>query len=174
MSDHIVALRLSRKQAAFLQASLSQLALTTRQAMTNPGIDPERRSALTRRAVVLEITDDAVRSAMLETPNTTRKSARGVETLVRARRDEAPDVTHHGSERQQVVPLRGRRETRPEAAAVVSNSFSPSASSVFRPMPDAGAERNQSLPETARRERVVRTRSNAWLSAFIGEGRDVV
>ncbi len=79
MSNRVVELRISRDQAAFLQANLNCMAMTTRRAMTQPGMEPERHAALIRRAFVLESADDAVRSAMLEVPNSTRKSARGVE-----------------------------------------------------------------------------------------------
>jgi hypothetical protein len=83
MSDDVVTVRLTRKQASFLQANLSLLAATTRQAMTRPGLEPERRTALGSRATSLESIEDAVRSAMLEMPNSTRKSARGVEVVAR-------------------------------------------------------------------------------------------
>ena len=83
MSDDVVTVRLSRKQAAFLQANLSLLATTTRQAMTRPGLQPERRTALGTRATSLESIEDAVRGAMLEVPNSTRRSARGVEVVAR-------------------------------------------------------------------------------------------
>jgi hypothetical protein len=83
MSDNVVTVRLSRDQAAFLQANLSMMATTTRQAMARPGLEPERHMALGSRAIVLERTEDAVRSAMLEAPENTRKSARGAETIVR-------------------------------------------------------------------------------------------
>jgi hypothetical protein len=79
MSDDVVTVRLSRNQAAFLQANLSMLATTTRRAMSQPGLELHRHMALGSRAIVLESTEDAVRSAMLEVPNSTRKSARGVE-----------------------------------------------------------------------------------------------
>ncbi len=77
MSDDVVIVRLSRNQAAFLQANLSLLATTTRHAMSQPGLKPERHMALGSRALVLESTEDAVRSAMLEVPNGTRKNPRG-------------------------------------------------------------------------------------------------
>lgn len=83
MSDDIVTVRLARKQAHFLQANLSLLAATTRQAMTRPGLEPERRTGLGSRATSLESIEDAVRGAMLEVPNSTRKSARGVEVVAR-------------------------------------------------------------------------------------------
>ncbi len=83
MSDDVVTVRLSRKQAGFLQANLSMLATTTREAMTRPGLPPERRTALGSRATLLESIEDAVRGAMLEVPNSTRKSARGVEVVPR-------------------------------------------------------------------------------------------
>jgi len=83
MSDDIITVRLPQKHAAFLQANLSVLAATTRQAMTRPGIEAGRRIALGSRASLLETIEDAVRGAMLEMPNTTRKSARGVEVVAR-------------------------------------------------------------------------------------------
>jgi hypothetical protein len=83
MSDDVITVRLPQKHAAFLQANLSVLAATTRQAMTRPGIESGRRTALGSRASLLETIEDAVRSAMLEMPNTTRKSARGVEVVAR-------------------------------------------------------------------------------------------
>ncbi len=83
MSDDIITVRLPQKHAAFLQANLAVLAATTRQAMTRPGIEAGRRTALGSRASLLETIEDAVRGAMLEMPNTTRKSARGVEVVAR-------------------------------------------------------------------------------------------
>lgn len=83
MSDDVITVRLPQKHAAFLQANLSLLATTTRQAMTRPGIEAERRTALGSRASLLETIEDAVRGAMLELPQTTRKSARGVEMVAR-------------------------------------------------------------------------------------------
>ena len=83
MSDDIVTVRLTRKHAAFLQANLSLLASTTRQAMTRPGLQPDRRTGLGSRAALLESIEDAVRGALLEGPQTTRKSARGVEVVAR-------------------------------------------------------------------------------------------
>jgi hypothetical protein len=83
MSDDVITVRLPQKHAAFLQANLSLLASTTRQAMTRPGIEAGRRTALGSRASLLETIEDAVRGAMLEMPNTTRKSARGVEVVAR-------------------------------------------------------------------------------------------
>jgi hypothetical protein len=79
MSDDVVTVRLSRNQAAFLQANLSMLATTTRQAMSRPGLEPQRHLALGSRAIALESTEDAVRSAMLEVAGNTRKSARNGE-----------------------------------------------------------------------------------------------
>ncbi len=73
MSDDVVTVRLSQKHAAFLQANLAVLATTTRQAMTRPGIDSERRAALSIRATLLERIEDAVHGAMLE-PGATRKA----------------------------------------------------------------------------------------------------
>jgi hypothetical protein len=83
MSDDVITVRLPQKHAAFLQANLSLLASTTRQAMTRPGIEAERRTALGSRASLLETIEDAIRGALLEMPNTTRKSARGVEVVAR-------------------------------------------------------------------------------------------
>lgn len=83
MTDDIITVRLPQKHAAFLQANLSLLASSTRQAMTRPGIEAERRTALGSRASLLETIEDAVRGAMLEMPHTTRKSARGVEVVAR-------------------------------------------------------------------------------------------
>ncbi len=83
MSDDVITVRLPQKHAAFLQAKLSLLAMTTRQAMTRPGIEAERRTALGSRASLLETIEDAVRGAMLEVPQSTRKSARGVEMVAR-------------------------------------------------------------------------------------------
>jgi hypothetical protein len=83
MSDDVITVRLPQKHAAFLRDNLSLLATTTRQAMTRPGLEAERRSALGSRASLLETIEDAVRGAMLESPQTTRKSARGVEVVSR-------------------------------------------------------------------------------------------
>ena len=77
MLDDIVTVRLSRSQAEFLQANLSLLATTTRQAMGRPGLDPERHMALGSRAIALERTEDAVRIALMDVPNNVRKSTRG-------------------------------------------------------------------------------------------------
>jgi hypothetical protein len=81
MSDKVATIRLSRSQAVFLQGNLSLLATTTRQAMARPRLEPERHLALGSRAFVLESIEDAVRSAMMDVPNTTRKSAHGVEAV---------------------------------------------------------------------------------------------
>jgi hypothetical protein len=75
MSHDVVTVRLSQKHAAFLQANLSVLATTTRQAMTRPGLEAERRAALSSRACLLETIEDAVHGALLEVPQDTRKSA---------------------------------------------------------------------------------------------------
>lgn len=83
MSDDVITVRLPQKHAAFLQANLSLLASTTRQAMMRPGLEAERRTALSSRASVLETIEDAVRGAMLEVPQSSRKSARGVEMAPR-------------------------------------------------------------------------------------------
>jgi hypothetical protein len=81
MSDDVITVRLPQKHAAFLQANLSLLATTTRNAMTRPGIEAERRSALGSRATLLETIEDAVRGALVEVPQRTRQSARGVEIV---------------------------------------------------------------------------------------------
>jgi hypothetical protein len=83
MSDDVITVRLPQKHAAFLQANLSHLASSTRQAMTRPGLEAERRTALGSRASLLETIEDAVRGAMIEPPAATRKSARGVESVAR-------------------------------------------------------------------------------------------
>jgi hypothetical protein len=79
MSDEVNTVRISHKNAAFLQANLSALAITTRQAMSRPGLEMERRSALASRALLLETIDDAVRSALLDTQQDKRKTVRKVE-----------------------------------------------------------------------------------------------
>jgi hypothetical protein len=76
MSDDVITVRLPQKHAAFLQANLSLLATTTRQAMTRPGLEAERRTALGSRATLLETIEDAVRGAMVEVPERARKSPR--------------------------------------------------------------------------------------------------
>jgi hypothetical protein len=68
MSDDVITVRLPQKHAAFLQANLALLATTTRQAMTRPGLEAGRRTALGSRASLLETIEDAVRGAMLEVP----------------------------------------------------------------------------------------------------------
>ena len=83
MSNDVITVRLPQKHAAFLQANLAVLATTTRQAMTRPGLESARRTALGSRATLLETIEDAVRSAMLEVPQNTRRSARGVEMVAR-------------------------------------------------------------------------------------------
>ena len=80
MSNDIVTVRLSRKHAAFLQANLSVLATTTRQAMTRHGVELERRSALASRAALLEAIDDAVHSALLESAQEVRRTTIRTET----------------------------------------------------------------------------------------------
>jgi hypothetical protein len=82
LSDDVITVRISQKHAAFLQANLSFLATNTRQAMARPGLEAERRSALGSRALLLETIDDAVRSAMLDTPQDKRKTTRKVEIAV--------------------------------------------------------------------------------------------
>jgi hypothetical protein len=74
MSNDVVTVRLSLRHAAFLQANLSMLATTTRQAMTRPGLEVERRAALTSRACLLEIIEDAVHGALLEVPQDARRN----------------------------------------------------------------------------------------------------
>jgi hypothetical protein len=81
MSDDVITVRLPQKHAAFLQANLSLLATTTRQAMDRPGIEAERRTALGSRACLLETIEDAVRGAMVEVPERMRRSARGMEVV---------------------------------------------------------------------------------------------
>jgi hypothetical protein len=73
MPNDVVTVRLSQQHAAFLQANLSVLATTTRQAMTRPGLEAERRAALSRRACLLETIEDAVHGALLEVPQDGRK-----------------------------------------------------------------------------------------------------
>jgi hypothetical protein len=85
MSDKVATISLSRNQAEFLQANLSLLATTTRQAMARPRLEPERHLALGSRALVLEKIEDAVRSAMLDAPNTARKNARCMEPVAHPR-----------------------------------------------------------------------------------------
>jgi hypothetical protein len=168
LSNSIVSLSLSRNQASFLQANLSQLALNTRQAMTQTGLERERHMALTRRAVVLEMMDDAVRSALLEVPNSTRKSARGIETSACARGGQASPVARHGGELPP-GPIRTRPEIGPADAKVAPKVGLRSAPPVRRVTPTATPIRNVPLVDVARSGRVLRVRSNEWLSAFLGE-----
>ena len=63
MTNDIITVRMPQKHAAFLQANLALLANTTRQAMTQPGLVAERRTALGSRASLLETIEDAVRGA---------------------------------------------------------------------------------------------------------------
>jgi hypothetical protein len=174
LSDGFVALHLSRNQAAFLQVSLYRLAITTRQAMAQPGLDPERHKALVHRAVVLEITDDAVRGAMLEVPNSTRKSARGVKTLACSRLGQALPAARHGRERPRPVLMRTRSDAEPANTEVVSKDSPESAPPVLHltPASTAASVRSASLVDGARRDRIQRTRSNAWLNAFVGGRRE--
>jgi hypothetical protein len=51
--------------------------------MMRPGLEAERRTALGSRATLLETIEDAVRGALVEVPQSTRKSARGVEIVAR-------------------------------------------------------------------------------------------
>lgn len=76
MSNDVITVRLSQKHATFLQANLSMLATTTRQAMTRPGLEAARRVALGNRASLLETIEDAVHGALLELPRDSSKSAR--------------------------------------------------------------------------------------------------
>jgi hypothetical protein len=79
MSNDVITVRLPQKHAAFLQANLAVLATTTRQAMTRPGLEAERRVALGTRASLLETIEDAVHGAMLEQPRDPSKSGRRTE-----------------------------------------------------------------------------------------------
>jgi hypothetical protein len=79
MSDDVITVRLSQKHAAFLQANLSLLVTTTRQAMMRPGVEAERRAALGSRAALLETIEDAVHGALLEVPREVAKSTERVE-----------------------------------------------------------------------------------------------
>jgi hypothetical protein len=167
LSDELVVLRLSRDQAAFLQMSLCRLAITTRQAMAQPRLEPERHKALACRAVVLEITDDAVRSAMLEVPNSTRKSARGVETVTCARL--ALPAARNSPERPRPALMQTRSDAEPADAEVVPKNSPGRAPPVLHMIP---ASRSASLVDGARRGRIQRTPSNAWFSAFVGERRE--
>jgi hypothetical protein len=75
MSNGVITVRLSQRHAAFLQANLTLLAATTRQAMMRPGLDAERRAALGSRASSLETIEDAVHGALLEAPQDIRKTS---------------------------------------------------------------------------------------------------
>jgi hypothetical protein len=75
MSNGVITVRLSQRHAAFLQANLTLLATTTRQAMMRPGLDAERRAALGSRATSLETIEDAVHGALLEAPQDIRKTS---------------------------------------------------------------------------------------------------
>jgi hypothetical protein len=77
--SNVITVRLSQKHAAFLQANLSALATATRQAMTQPGLKSERRTALGNRAFLLETIEDAVHSALLEVPREARETTAGAE-----------------------------------------------------------------------------------------------
>jgi hypothetical protein len=81
MSDHVITVRIPQSHAAFLQANLSVLASSTRNAMARPGLQADRRTALNSRASLLENIEDAVRGALVELPQRTRKSGRGVESV---------------------------------------------------------------------------------------------
>jgi hypothetical protein len=80
MSNDVITVRLPSKHAAFLQANLSVLATTTRQAMARPGLEAERRAALSSRACLLEIIEDAVHSALIEPQEDLRKSSREMDS----------------------------------------------------------------------------------------------
>jgi hypothetical protein len=84
MSDGTITVRISQKHATFLQANLSALATATRQAMTRPGLEAARRSALGGRAVLLETIEDAIRGALVEVPQAPRKISRAPEIAGRA------------------------------------------------------------------------------------------
>jgi hypothetical protein len=160
LSNGVVELRISRDQAAFLQANLNCMAMTTRRAMTQPGMEPERHAALIRRAFVLESADDAVRSAMLEVPNSTRKSARGVESLGRASRNQVASGTYQGDEDGQALPMRtgfsAGSSTKVEPRRETTASVPREAPTITSPVNEIRSSRMQRAP------------SNAWLSAFIG------
>jgi hypothetical protein len=76
MSNDVIIVRLPPKHAAFLQANLAMLAMTTRQAMMRPGLEAERRVALGNRASLLETIEDAVHGALLEMPRDPAKGSR--------------------------------------------------------------------------------------------------
>ncbi len=160
MSNCVVELRISRDQAAFLQANLNCMAMTTRRAMTQPGMEPERHAALIRRAFVLESADDAVRSAMLEVPNSTRKSARGVESLGRGWRNQVASGTDQGDEDGQALPMRTGISA---GSSIKAEPRRETTASVPREAPTITSPVNE-----IRSSRVQRAPSNAWLSAFIG------
>ncbi len=157
MSNNVVELRISRDQAAFLQANLTWMAMTTRRAMTQPGLPPERHTALSRRAFVLESADDAVRSAMLEVPNSTRKSARGVESPVRGSTHQAASGIFQGPEHKKKPPARAtfnaRSNVEPKRETAPPDLWY--APAVAPPV------------DEVRSSRIQRPRSNAWLSAFL-------
>jgi hypothetical protein len=160
LSNNVVELRISRDQAAFLQANLNWMAMTTRRAMTQPGLAPERHTALSRRASVLESADDAVRSAMLEVPNSARKSARGVESPVRGSRNQVASGIFQGHEHEKALPVRA--------------AFKARSSAKVEPRRETTAPVLWKAPAVAppvdevRSSRIQRPRSNAWLSAFLG------
>jgi hypothetical protein len=160
LSNRVVELRISRDQAAFLQANLNCMAMTTRRAMTQPGMEPERHAALIRRAFVLESADDAVRSAMLEVPNSTRKSARGVESLGRGWRNQVASGTDQGDEDGQALPMRTGFSA---GSSIKAEPRRETTASVPREAPTITSPVNE-----IRSSRVQRAPSNAWLSAFIG------
>ncbi len=163
MSNRVVELRISRDQASFLQANLNSMAITTRQAMTQPGMEPERHAALIRRAFVLESADDAVRSAMLEMPNSTRKSARGVKSCGRGWHDQVADDTRQGDEHGQALPVRTRFNAKTSARVEPRRETT---APVLRKAPTITSPVNE-----VRSNRIQRARSNAWLSAFVGGGK---
>jgi hypothetical protein len=165
LSNRVVELRISRDQATFLQANLNSMAMTTRQAMMQPGMEPERHAALTRRAFVLESADDAVRSAMLEMPNSTRKSARGVESLDRGWRNEVAADTCQGHDYEQGLPVRTRFNAGSSARVEPRRETT---ASVLCKAPTVTSPVNE-----VRSNRIQRARSNAWLSAFVRGGESL-
>jgi hypothetical protein len=169
MSDGVATICLSRTQAAFLQDALHRLATLTRQAMTRPGLQAERHRALVNRAVVLEIADDALRSAMLEVPNSTRKSGRGMEVIASARASQAT-LTGRNSRTPPLATV-GTSDVKPAAAKTKPTATAPIASSVnwLVATPAHALDHTMSHPSRERRVRVRRLPCNAWLRAFIGE-----
>jgi hypothetical protein len=165
MADPVVTICLSWSQATFLQANLSRQAATTRQAMTQPGLETDRHRALGSRAIVLEIVDDALRSAMLEGSSSTRKSARGVEAVARPQAQQpVPDCARPADIDPQIVARVGparlaarHRSQLPPPADLAILALAPA------PAPSAPAA------GCAREDRIKRCPSNAWLHAILGE-----